>query len=170
MSVFRIKPQSDFSILSNAALQDPSLSIEAIGLWSYCMSLPSDWEFHVSQLANRFKIGKHKLYKIIKELIEKRYVFKGQKMEFREGTKAGKRKLYAGVEYIFFGKRITDEQLEALQKDYHNPEVEIKKMFPLSDFCDAENLDVEKRPLQRTKEETKKHMLERNYPPSRIIP
>ncbi len=84
MTVIRIKPQKEFVSLKNSVLQDPNLSLEAIGLWSHCMSRPENWTFHITHLANHFKVGSKKIYNIINELIENSYAFKGQKKEVKE--------------------------------------------------------------------------------------
>ena len=142
MTVIKIKQQKEFSTLSNQILQDPNLSIEAIGLWSHCMSRCESWTFYITQLCKQFRIGKEKLHRIINELIGQGYAFKGQKMEVSEESKAGNRKVFSNIEYIFFPYKISPEEYEQLKKEY--PGSQFKKSFrngdlPLPDFPVPEN-------------------------------
>lgn len=68
MAILRTNKRQDFTILPNSALQNASLSWEARGLLAYLLSLPHDWEVHLSDLANRAPSGKDKLSRIVKEL------------------------------------------------------------------------------------------------------
>lgn len=52
--------------------QDDSLSWEALGVLTYLLSKPDDWEIKVSDLIKRS--GKTKVYRILKELIKARYL------------------------------------------------------------------------------------------------
>lgn len=49
---------------------ESNLSMEALGLLAYCLSKPKSWIFYKSQLRDRFKVGKDKLDKTLKELEE----------------------------------------------------------------------------------------------------
>jgi hypothetical protein len=146
MAVIKIRPQEKFTSLDNSILQDKNLSLEAIGLWAHCMSRPKDWTFHVSQLCSHFKVGKDKVNKIINELIDEGYAFKGQTMKEKEGGRSGKRKTFSGVEYIFFGEKIAQEEKQALEKEYCRTDFKIN--FQQSCFQDTEIQGPENPPLQ----------------------
>jgi hypothetical protein len=109
------------------------------------MSRPDNWTFHISQLCQHFRLGKNKLYKIINELILKGYAFRGQRRGEKEGGLSGKRKVYCGVEYIFFGQKLTESDKEELEKEFND----FQKMFPLPQNGDAEIESPENETLQR---------------------
>ena len=52
--------------------------MEAMGVISYLMSLPPDWIVHVSHLRKVFRVGKNKMLKVLKELIEAGYMYRQQ--------------------------------------------------------------------------------------------
>jgi phosphopantetheinyl transferase (holo-ACP synthase) len=62
------------TIISQDFFQKSSLSLEAMGLISYLMSLPDDWIVYNQHLQKIFKIGRDKLRKIMKELKENGYM------------------------------------------------------------------------------------------------
>jgi hypothetical protein len=145
MTVIKTRPQKEFVCLKNSVLQDGNLSIEALGLWAHCMSRPDNWTFHISQLCQHFGVGKNKLYKIINQLIAEGYAFRGQRRGEKEGGNSGKRKVYSGVEYIFFGQRLTESDREDLKKEFSD----FQKMFPIPQNGDAENEGPQNETLQR---------------------
>ena len=76
MAIFRTKKNREFTTLPNSTLQNVSLSWEARGLLAYLISLPEDWEIHMSELVNRAPSGKDKLARIVKELTQNGYIVK----------------------------------------------------------------------------------------------
>lgn len=131
MSVVRVRHQKEFVCLSNSVLQDPNLSLEAIGLWSHCMSRPENWIFRVTQLASQFNIGVKKIYKIINELIAKGYCFKGQKKEVKPGSLAKNRPVFTGIEYVFFGLKMSERDLDEMSKIYSVTEYQKQASLPV---------------------------------------
>ena len=117
MTVIRIKKTENFVILHKGALEDARLSFKAKGLWAYCMSKPSDWTFHVKQLARSNKEGEDAIYSAIKELMHAGYVEKIQ------GNEKGK---FGPLDYIFH---------EVSQRG--RIPAELKKCLPLRGFPDA---------------------------------
>lgn len=65
-----------YTVMNNACLQDPSMSLKAKGLYAYLMSLPEDWVLHQTELKRHFKDGRDSIRTAIYELIEKGYVTK----------------------------------------------------------------------------------------------
>ena len=63
MSVFKIKKQKNYTVMSNYHLQDKKLSYKAKGLLSFMLSLPEDWDYSISGLV-----------KILKELQDNHYI------------------------------------------------------------------------------------------------
>ena len=113
MSVIRVKHQKNYVVINKNVLEDPTLSFKAKGLWTYCMSRPDDWEFHVCHLATVSKDGEDAIYSAIKELEIQGYVKKMQRSE---------------------GGRFTSVDYEIS---------EIKIILPLRDFPDAVFPDAE---------------------------
>lgn len=80
MSVIRVEHQKNFVVIqNNTVLQDPNLSWKAKGIWSYAMTRPDEWEFHVSHLATISGDGKSSIYAGLKELERAGYLRKVQK-------------------------------------------------------------------------------------------
>lgn len=65
--------ESEFVILRNQEAQRPDLTYETLGLYTYLMSLPQDWEIRVANL-QREGAGRDKVQRMIKELVAKGYV------------------------------------------------------------------------------------------------
>jgi len=57
-----------YSVIPRSYAQSGNLSLEALGLWTYLMSRPPDWELHVNDIRRRFNVGRDKAYRIIHEL------------------------------------------------------------------------------------------------------
>lgn len=145
MSIIRVKHSDNFVTLSKQVLNDPNLSLKAIGLWARCMGRPDNWCFHISELAKNGKDKKASIYSAIKELIKNGYVIRGQRLISNDGRKSGgKRKLFNQVEYIFFEHKISPEEKEKYEADF-------QKLFPLTDFQHAENEHAENQPLINNK-------------------
>lgn len=111
MSVIKVKIQKDFTVVYNRVLENPNLSFKAKGLWAYCMSLPENWQFHVTHLAKVCKDGKNAIYSALKELQKEGLVERCQKRE---------KGIYGPVDYIV----------------YPYPK-EIQKILPLTENRDA---------------------------------
>ena len=91
MATVRVEKTSDFTVLSNAFLDDQRLSLKAIGLLSYMLRLPDDWNFTLEWLAGKHKDGLRAIRSAMEELEAAGYVTRGQSRE------AGK---FAGNDYI----------------------------------------------------------------------
>jgi hypothetical protein len=75
-NIFRQKRSSNFTVVPNEFLHSSELSFKAKGLLSYLLSLPSDWEVHISHLATASKDGQDSVSSGIAELIEAKYVYR----------------------------------------------------------------------------------------------
>lgn len=65
----KAKKTQNFTIISNEAIQNQSLTWEARGLLSFILSLPEDWKIHKTWLIkSAANCGRDKLDRIIKEL------------------------------------------------------------------------------------------------------
>lgn len=72
------RARRNFTIISQDIYQKSGLSMEAMGVISYLMSLPPDWIVHVSHLRKVFQVGKNKILKVLKELVETGYMYRHQ--------------------------------------------------------------------------------------------
>lgn len=73
MAIYKSKHTQNFTVLNNEIFK-AKLSIEAIGLLAYFLSLPHDWIIYKTQLHSQLNLGKDKLDRIFKELQKSGYV------------------------------------------------------------------------------------------------
>lgn len=119
--------------VSRATAQDKSLSYEARGLLLYLLSKPSDWKVVINDLTIS-GCGRNKVYRILKELIDKRYIVR-EAVRNEDGT------------FIEFVYRVYEEpapedaqtaELEGEHPFPQNPEMDNPEMaHPEMDFGDA---------------------------------
>lgn len=64
----------NFTLLDNTCLKTPTLSMQAMGLFAYLMTLPSDWVIHKSELVNHFSNGRDAVYNAFNELVDNGYI------------------------------------------------------------------------------------------------
>ena len=74
----RQKKETNYTILDNTFIKDTNLSWKAKGVMTYLLSLPDDWELHISELQNHATDGRESLQKVLRELVEKGYLIKEQ--------------------------------------------------------------------------------------------
>ena len=70
----RTKRKANLTIINNEIFQSERMSIEAIGLLCYILSLPDDWIIHKTQLMQKFKIGRDKMNKLFNEIKQDGYL------------------------------------------------------------------------------------------------
>lgn len=68
--------RSKFTMVSNAALRDPELSLEAKGLLSLMLSFPEHWVYRRSHIVGQSRNGRDATNAALRELIARRYVVK----------------------------------------------------------------------------------------------
>lgn len=73
MAIYKSKHVSNYTVIPNEIFNS-GLSIEAIGLLTYFLSLPHDWVIYKTTLHNSLNIGRDKLDKIFKELTDNKYI------------------------------------------------------------------------------------------------
>jgi hypothetical protein len=91
-NIFRQKRTSNFTVVPNEFLHSKTLSFKSKGILTYLLSLPSDWELHVSHLSTISSDGRDSVYNGIQELIEAKYIWRRP----RSGTEPG------GWEYFIY--------------------------------------------------------------------
>ncbi len=73
MSIIKSKQAGNFTVLSNDIFKS-GLSIEAIGLLAYFLSLPHDWVIYKTKLHDQLNMGREKLDRVFKELQQAGYI------------------------------------------------------------------------------------------------
>lgn len=91
-NIFRQKRTKNFTVVPNEFLHSQELSFKAKGILTYLLSLPSDWELHVSHLSTISSDGRDGVYSGIQELIEAKYIWRRP----RSGSEPG------GWEYFIY--------------------------------------------------------------------
>lgn len=74
MATIRVEKSSNYTVLSNHHLDDPRLSLKAVGLLSYMLRQPDGWDFTVEWLAGRHKDGRDSVRSCLRELEAAGYV------------------------------------------------------------------------------------------------
>nr|WP_088325739.1 DnaD domain protein [Bacillus cereus] len=74
MGIFRVKKDTNYSVIHNTPLRDENLSWRAKGLLAYMLSLPDDWTFHATELSQHAKDSEKTTTSIIKELKKAGYL------------------------------------------------------------------------------------------------
>jgi hypothetical protein len=106
----RINP---YVMISRSMLHDIGMSWKAKGLLAYLLSLPDDWEIHVSELPKHAKDGIWATRKALDELKQSRHIV-GRRIRTPDG------KRLAGMEYLVYecplpkhltGREMTDSEL-----------------------------------------------------------
>lgn len=64
-----------WTTVDNAWVKDPTLSAKAKGILLYILSLPDDWDLHVTELVTHFPEGEKSIRSGMKELTDKGYLF-----------------------------------------------------------------------------------------------
>ena len=80
MAIYKSKHASNYTVLPNEVFKS-KLSIEAIGLLAYFLSLPPDWVIYKTTLHNQLNIGRDKLNKVFDELRNAGYVISVEKRD-----------------------------------------------------------------------------------------
>ena len=92
-SVIRMTHRRGFTVVGNAMLRDPRLSLKTKGLFAVMLSKPGNWEFSISGLAAEAGTGKDAIRTSLKELEQAGYLT-------REKQSHGERGKFAGSVYI----------------------------------------------------------------------
>lgn len=100
MAIYKSKHASNYTVLPNEVFKS-KLSIEAIGLLAYFLSLPSDWVIYKTTLHEQLNVGRDKLNTVFNELRDAGYLISVEKRE------AGK----ISYEHIVYDKPFNGEPL-----------------------------------------------------------
>jgi hypothetical protein len=78
MTIVRREHRAQFTIVLNAIFLDDRLSIEAKGVLGYMLSRPHSWQVRLDHVGRPLRIGRKKLQRIFRELIDAGYVTREQ--------------------------------------------------------------------------------------------
>ena len=73
-----VKHTKPFTAVFNSVIQDKRISLKTLGLFGVMQSFPDTWEWSISGLAARCRIGRDAVRKCLKELEEAGYLLKEQ--------------------------------------------------------------------------------------------
>lgn len=93
--VVKGKYSGSFTVIPNTTANDDQLSIDALGMLTFLISKPHNWQVNIANLRKRFGIGRDRAYSILKHLEGAGYVRKTQ-------PKEGKSQQFCAVEYVVF--------------------------------------------------------------------
>jgi hypothetical protein len=85
--------RATFTIIPNVTINDTRLSWEALGLLTFLLSKPDNWIISPAHLVKQRFAGKHRVYKMLKELEDAGYI---RTEDVRSGGK------FAGVERVLY--------------------------------------------------------------------
>jgi hypothetical protein len=78
MTIVRRRHNARFAALPNAIWENDGLSIEAKGVLGYLLSRPPNWHVRLQQVGKKLGLGKDRLQRIFRELIDAGYVSREQ--------------------------------------------------------------------------------------------
>lgn len=93
MATVRVEKLADYTTLSNRHIDDERLSLKAVGLLTYMLRLPDDWDFTLEWLARKHKDGLSSIRSAMAELEEAGYVIRGSQRRDNRGN-------FQGSDYI----------------------------------------------------------------------
>lgn len=104
--IVRRRRNGHYTIVANRLAEDARLSFEAVGMMTYLLSRPDDWQVHTAQLCGRGGCGRDKARKIISELIEARYIV-------REQVRSEDGRRIEGVAYVVYDEPQEEDHAKA---------------------------------------------------------
>jgi hypothetical protein len=85
---YRESREKDYSVISNAFIKNPNLSMKAKGLFCYLLSLPEDWRIYIKELPDHFSDGEDAIRSAVKELKDAGYI-KHERLRNAKGAISG---------------------------------------------------------------------------------
>ena len=73
MSIIRIGKRPRYTVVSNEPIDNPDVDFGALGLLTYLLSKPDDWEVSIAHLCKQKKAGETVIRRLLKELITAGY-------------------------------------------------------------------------------------------------
>lgn len=85
-TIRRAKHDNKYFVMSRSTAQDDSLSFEALGMMTYLLSKPDDWEIRVDDLARQDGCNEKRIYRIINQLVDAGYMIPRKRIRNQDGT------------------------------------------------------------------------------------
>lgn len=98
-SKIKLVRRTGFTVLPNQLLRDPTLTLQAKGLFAMMASYPDDWEYSVRGLAADIGCGRDKVRSALQNLEDSGYLLREQ-----VHTESGK---FAGNLYVLYDEKIS---------------------------------------------------------------
>lgn len=114
MTIVTRRRSDKFAIIPNAVAEDTRLTFEARGVLCYLLAKPHNWQVSVDDIRKAGGIGRDKVYRILKELLEAGYLRRAIHRDH-----AGK---VTETEYTIFDEPIRDEKPLPENPDTAEPE------------------------------------------------
>jgi hypothetical protein len=132
--IIRRRHNGKFTVIGNAPMDDDRLSADALGVLCYLRSRPDNWQVIPEQLCKRFDCGRHKIYRILRFLVETGYIQRHQYRDVANNT-------FSRTTYVVY-----DEPPEPCAENQHTgPRVENQHAGePCVDFRHADEPHAEK--------------------------
>lgn len=92
MATIRVEKTRNYTVLSNRALDDKTLSLKALGLLVYMLRQPDEWDFTLEWLSKRHRDGLDSVRSALAELEKSGYVTR-ERIRSEDGT-------FRGVNYV----------------------------------------------------------------------
>lgn len=115
MSVFRVKKNKNYTVMSNYHLKDKNISLKAKGLLSVILSLPEDWNYSIRGLSSILMEGVTAISNTLQELEGAGYI--------ERNLIRGEHGKITDTEYIIYEQPAGVE--EAAETAENNPQAEI---------------------------------------------
>lgn len=142
MTRIRTHKSSKYFTVSNRTAQDENLSFEALGLLTYCLSMPQDWDFNPKVIWKQRKCGRKFVYDGFDELIATFHCIRISKPNPKAPNLAGE------VSYEIFDDvedcKAAIIELEKTEKFLEHGD-NLNKSFRRSKSWDTESRDTESR-------------------------
>ena len=135
MAIFRVEKNQNYTTVSNYHLRDANLTLKAKGLLTQMLSLPEEWDYTLTGLAQINREGKDAIRTAVQELEQAGYIIRRQTHD-----SAGN---FAGNEYIIHEQPTTLPTAQAYAE--YGPEEEAPlSENPTTDAPSLENPSSEK--------------------------
>lgn len=105
MAIYKSRHASNYTVLPNHIFKS-NLSLEAIGLLGYFLSLPPDWVIYKTNLHNHLNVGRDKVRKVFDELRDAGYILTIDKIQ--NGIKTYEHIVY---DVPYNGEGLTEERV-----------------------------------------------------------
>lgn len=112
MSIIRIQDKTEnFTIIYNEVPKS-GMSLAAIGLWTYLMTLPKDWKINLNELQNHFSNGNKAVRTAFNELIEKGYAIRQQSKNSHGRFQKMNYKIFESAQLNNKQEELSDEEFD----------------------------------------------------------